>query len=210
MNSYSSIKVANSGWVSPNEAIDSASKNYDFLLIEGAMGPFTGFLNKNAPHPASTAEIAAIFGVPTIIVVACDKAGIEGAVVTGLNYVNLMKTLGINIAGIVLNKVNTSYLTPEIMQTIISAFDNLGVQLIGILPRIHLEGRGAIPEIEIRYEDFGAKAVETVETFLDLNSLTSLAKSPMSSSVDYRAFQEKFELLIGKGCIFDLTKGESE
>ena len=82
--------------------------------------------------------------------------------------------------------------------------------MLGILPRIKLEGRGAIPEIEIKYEEFGAKAIETVEQSLDLDLLTKLAKSPAISPLDYRTVLEKFKKSIEKGCIFDLNKEENE
>ena len=42
---YSSIKIGESGWKPLGEAIREASKNYDFLLVEGAMSAFTGLLN---------------------------------------------------------------------------------------------------------------------------------------------------------------------
>jgi len=207
ISSYSSIRVANSGWMPLLETVEKASKNYDFLLIEGAMGPFTGFLNENVKRPSSTAEIAAALGAPTILVVACDKAGIEGAVVTALNYINLLKALGIRTVGVILNKVHTSYLTDDVKQSIKSAFSNLGVELLGILHRVQLEGRGAIPEIEIKYEEFGAKAIETVEQSLDLDALLRLATPSVKSSLDYGAVLEKFKLLLDKGCIFDISEG---
>jgi cobyric acid synthase len=205
---YSSIQVANSGWMSMPDAVEKASRDYDFLIIEGAMGPFTGFLNENVKRPSSTAEIAAALGAPTILVVACDKAGVEGAVVTGLNYVNLMKTLGIKTVGVILNKVHTSYLTPEIRSFIKSAFSNVGVELFGILPRVQLEGRGAIPEIEIKYEEFGAKAIETVEQSLDLDALKRLATSPVKPSLDYETVFEKFKFSLSKGYRFDVDEGD--
>lgn len=199
INEYSSIKIGNSGWKPLFEVIENASKNYDLLLIEGAMGAFTGFFNDNVTRPSTTAEVAVALGAPTILVVACDKAGIEGAVTTGINYVNLMKSLGINVVGIILNKAHISYMTDEIKQFIKSAFNNLGVELLGILPRIELEGRGAIPEIEIKYEVFGAKAIETVEQSLDLDKLVNIAKPPVKSSLDYTKFLEKFKKLLVKG-----------
>jgi cobyric acid synthase len=203
---YSSITVANSGWMSPFDAVENASKSYDFLLIEGAMGPFTGFLNESVARPSSTAEIAAALGAPTVLVVACDKAGVEGAVVTGLSYVNLMKNLGIKTVGVILNKVHTSYLTDEMKQSIQSAFSNVGVELLGILPRVQLEGRGAIPEIEIKYEEFGAKAIETVEQSLDLDALLRLAVSPANSQLDYGTVLEKFKDSLCVGGTLDITK----
>jgi len=203
INRYSSIKVGNSGWMSLFEVIDPASKNYDFLLIEGAMGSFTGLLNKNVERPASTAEIAAALGAPTIVVVACDKAGIEGAVTTGINYVNTLKSLGVKTVGIILNKAHTSYLTDEIRQFIKSAFNSHGVELLGILPRIKLEGRGAIPEIEIKYEEFGTKAIETIEQSLNVDAMVKLAAPPAKVSLDYRTVLETFKTLLDKGYIVD-------
>jgi cobyric acid synthase len=206
ISSYSSIHVANTGWMPLPESVEKANKDYDFLIIEGAMGSFTGFLNENVARPSSTAEIAAVLGAPTILVVACDKAGVEGAVVTGLNYVNLMKALGIKTVGVILNKVYTSYLTPEIRNFIKSAFSNVGVKLLGIVPRVQLEGRGAIPEIEIKYEEFGAKAVETVEQSLDLDALTRLAVPPVTSQLDYGTVFRKFKASLSKGCLFDVDE----
>jgi cobyrinic acid a,c-diamide synthase len=193
---YSSIRIGNSGWTPLLEAVKNASKNYDFLLIEGAMGPFTGFLNENVPRPSTTAEVSVALNLPTILVIVCDKAGIEGAVTTGLNYVNLMKSLGIKVVGIILNKVHTSYMSDEIIKFIKSVFSNLGVELLGIVPHIKLEGRGTIPEIEIKYEEFGAKAIETIEQSMDLEKLIKIAKPPMKASLDYTKLLEKFKKLL--------------
>ncbi|MEJ2243911.1 MAG: AAA family ATPase [Candidatus Bathyarchaeota archaeon] len=196
MKNYSSIQVASSGWMSMFDSVEKASKDYDFLVIEGAMGPFTGFLNETVKRPASTAEIAAALGVPTVLVVACDKAGIEGAIVTALNYVHVMKTLGIKVVGIILNKVHTSYFTSEIKKFVTTAFRKVGVELLGVIPKIQLEGRGAIPEIEIKYEEFGAKAIQNIEQFLDLDALLRLSAPPVRSSISYETVLNKFKLLL--------------
>ena len=206
---YSSIRVANSGWMSATESVKSASQHYDFLLVEGAMGPFTGFLNEDVERPASTVEVAAALCASTILVVACDKTGIEGAVVNGLTYVIILKALGIKVVGVILNKVHTSYLTPEIRERIRSAFNSVGVTLLGVLPRIALDGRGAIPEIEIKYEEFGAKAIETVEQSLDLDTLLKLAQ-PIATLSSCGNLLDKFKLLLDNGCVLDTTKGASQ
>jgi cobyric acid synthase len=210
INCYSSIKVANSGWMPMLESVKQAMQHYDFLIIEGAMGPFTGFLNEKVEGPGSTAEIAAVLGVPTVLVVACDKAGIEGALVTGLGYINVLKSLGIRTVGVILNKVHSSYLDPKIVDQIKVSFNKLGVKLLGLLPRIQLEGRGAIPEIEIRYEEFGAKTIETIEQSLDLESLTQLAAPLDCSSVNNESVLEKFKMLLSNGCVFSQTKGDDK
>jgi cobyric acid synthase len=194
--SYSSIKIGESGWTPLFDAVKDAGKNYDFLIIEGAMSAFTGLLNESVQRPSSTAEVAVALGAPTIVVVGCEKEGIEGALINTLNYVNTLKNLGVKTKGVILNKVRTSYLTDEIKLVIKRALENVGVKLLGIVPRLELEGRGMIPEIEIKYEEFGAKAVEAAENFIDLNLLTELATPLMRSQVDYKAFSEKFKNLL--------------
>jgi hypothetical protein len=98
-------------------------------------------------------------------------------------------------------------MTNEIRLLIKRAFDNLGIDLLGIVPRIELEGRGMIPEVEIRYEEFGAKAIETVERFLDLKQLAELAEPPGKASVDYRAFLEKFKNSLITNFKLDVSEG---
>jgi cobyric acid synthase len=193
---YSSIKVGRSGWKPFSEAVKEAEQDYDLILIEGAMSAFTGFLNENVKRPSSTAEVAAALGAPTIVVVGCEKEGIEGALVNTLNYVDLMSRLGINVSGVILNKVRTSYLTDEIRLFMTKVFANIGVKLLGVVPRVELEGRGTIPEVEIRYEEFGAKAVETAENSIDLDALTALAMPPRIHTVDYQELTEKFKKLL--------------
>jgi len=190
---YSSIRIGESGWRSISEVIDEASQYHDFLLVEGAMNAFTGLFNENVTRPTSTAEVALAMDAPTIVVVGCDKEGIEGAVVSALNYASLMKNLGIRVKGVVFNKARTSYMTDETRLLIKHAFKSLGVEMLGIVPRIELEGRGMIPEVEIRYEEFGAKAIETIERFVDLDLLAGLAEPARKASVDYETFVEKFK-----------------
>jgi cobyric acid synthase len=193
MRKYSSIRIGESGWKSLREVVEGATRDYDFILIEGAMSAFTGLFNDQVERPSSTAEVALALDAPTIVVVGCEKEGIEGAVISALNYASLMKRLGIKAKGVILNKARISYMTDEAKLLIERAFKNLGVELLGIVPRIELEGRGMIPEVEIRYEEFGAKAIEAVEHFLNLNTLTKLAEPPRKTSVSYGTFVEKFK-----------------
>ena len=128
--------------------------------------------------------------------VGCDKEGVEGAVVNTLNYVNILKSLGVKTTGVILNKARISYLSEEIKQTIKKAFDNAGVELLGIVPRMEVEGRGMIPEIEIKYDEFGAQAIQVAEQYLNIDVLTKIADSPKLKTIDYTAFMEKFKTLI--------------
>ena len=118
-----------------------------------------------------------------------------------------MKSLGVNVVGVILNKVHTSYMSDEIYHFTKSAFSNLGVELLGIVPRIKLEERGAIPEIELKYEEFGANAIETVEQSLDLDKLIKMALPPVKTQVNYTKFLEKFNELLITGCILDESGG---
>ncbi|HJZ10656.1 MAG TPA: AAA family ATPase, partial [Acidobacteriota bacterium] len=193
---YSSIRIGESGWSPFTEAIEKASKSHDFVIIEGAMNAFTGLFNEKVARPTSTAEVALALDVPTVIVVGADKEGIEGAVVNALNYAILMKKLGIKVKGAIFNKARMTYMTDETKRLIERAFANLGVELLGMVPRIELEGRGMIPEVEIRYEEFGAKAIETIEQSIDLKTLTRQAEPLKEASMDYEKFLEKFKKTI--------------
>jgi cobyric acid synthase len=194
--SYSSIRIGESGWKSLFDVVKDAGKDYDFLIIEGAMNVFTGLLNNQVERPSSTVEVAAALGAPTVLVVGCDKEGIEGGIVSALNYVHFLKSLGVKTVGVILNKVYTSYLTDEIRLVMKKAFTGANVELLGIVPRVNLEGRGTIPEIEIKYEEFGAKAMEIAEKSLDLDKIMEVAQPPAITQLDYGAFLEKFKNLL--------------
>ena len=190
---YSSMKVASSGWKSHFDAVKKALVDYDFLLIEGAMDSFTGMLFSQLEGPRSTAEIAASLGVPTVVVAGCDKEGVEGGMVGALNYISLLKSLGVKTAGVILNRMCMGYLTDEIRSVMMQAFANAGVEVLGVVPRVDVEGRGKIPEVEIRYEEFGAKALEAAEQYMDFEKIMRVARSPTPTQLDYDAFCEKFK-----------------
>ncbi len=196
MREYSSIKIGESGWTPLEQAVEQASKTYNFLLIEGAMSAFTGLLNDNYKRPMSTAEVAAALGASTVIVVGCDQEGIEGALINTLNYIRTLQSLGVKVTGVILNKLRVSYITEETKQMMKQAFGQSGVELLGMVPRLDFVGRGTIPEVEIRYEDFGAQAVDAIEKSINLDLLTKVAAPPQMTKVDYDAFTAKFKNLI--------------
>lgn len=207
---YSSIRICESGWKPLAEAVGQAGRNYDFLLIEGAMGAFTGLLNDKIVRPTSTAEVAAALGASTMAVVGCDKDGVEGAIVNALNYIKVLRTLGVTVTGVILNKARLSYLTDELKLTMKNAFENVGVELLGVVPRLEMEGRGMIPEIEIKYEEFGAEAIKAVERYVDLDALIGIARAPELKQVDYAAFTEKFKNLLTGDRIDDSGGGKDQ
>jgi cobyric acid synthase len=193
---YSSIRIGESGWTPFRKALEEASRNHDFIIIEGAMNAFTGLFNEKAARPTSTAEVALALNAPTVLVVASDKEGLEGAVVNALSYAMLMKNLGIRVKGVIFNKARESYLTEDMRAFVKHIFANLGAEMLGMVPRIELEGRGMIPEVEIRYEEFGAEAIETIEKTLDLKTLASQAEPLGKTSSDYEKLLESFKKII--------------
>lgn len=204
MKSYSSIRIGESGWKSLYEAVSQACRDYDLILIEGAMSDFTGLLNETVEHPFSTAEVALAVNAPAVTVVGCDKAGIEGALVDAISHARIMRGLGVNVTAVILNKARLSYLTEDVRHFIDQALKAHGMELLGIVPRMEFEDRGMIPEVEIRYDDFGSKAVKVAEQFINLNRLTELAKPPRITETDFKQFIEKFKrILVGGGFVAD-------
>ncbi|MEM2280673.1 MAG: AAA family ATPase [Candidatus Bathyarchaeia archaeon] len=175
---YSSIRIGSSGWTLLEEAVLKATCNHSLLLIEGAMGDLTGLLNENVEHPSSTLEVAVAAGIPLILIVGCDKSGLEGALVDALSHIALLRNLGAEVAGVILNKLRLSYMSEEVERVTDQAFKKYGVSLLGLVPRMELEERGMIPEVEIRYETFCKKALETVERYIKIDELLKLAKAP--------------------------------
>jgi cobyrinic acid a,c-diamide synthase len=86
-----------------------------------------------------------------------------------------------------------SYFTDEIKQVIKQAFSRAGVELLGVVPRIDVEKRGTIPEIEIKYEEFGAKAIEIAEKHMDIDKIVEVAAAAAETQVDFQQFSEKFK-----------------
>jgi len=144
----------------------------------------------------STLEVAAALGASTVLVVACDQEGLEGALIDTLNNVVKLKSLGVNTTGVILNKLHVSYMTKETVDLMQQAFSRVGVQLLGMVHRLNLQHRGMIPEIEICYEDFGEQAVNAIEKSLNLDLLVDIAQPPKFIEVDYEAVSAKFKNLL--------------
>ncbi|MGB9959099.1 MAG: AAA family ATPase [Candidatus Bathyarchaeales archaeon] len=199
MRRYSSLKIGDSGWKPLYEAVEEASRDYGLILIEGAMGDLTGLLNEEVEHPFSTVEVALALDAPTVLVIGCEKSGIEGALTDAVYHVDFLRKLGVNVVGVVLNKVRLSYMGEKVSLFIDKVFKAHGVELLAMIPRMELEERGMIPEVEIRYEDFGAKAMEAAERFINLDRLVELVKPPKKTGVDFKNFLENFKKLLLSG-----------
>lgn len=88
-------------------------------------------------------------GAPTYIVSACNKSGIEGAFVESLAYYSLLKEMGVNVKGMILNKIYNF----EIFEKVKEIGENIGLEVIGVGKAIQNK-RGLMPEVEIDYEEF--------------------------------------------------------
>ena len=92
---YSSIKIGESGWKPLGEAVEEASKDYDFLLVEGAMSAFTGLLNdKVISGQLRPLKLQQLWEHPQFLWLAVTKKASKARLVNTLNYVNILKNLG--------------------------------------------------------------------------------------------------------------------
>ena len=196
MKEYSSIKVGGSGWMPLEEVAEKATKDYNFVIVEGAMSAFTGLLNNKYKRPMSTVEVAAALGASTVLVVACNQEGLEGSLLDALNNIVALKKLGVDVTGVILNKLHSTYMTEEVIGMINEVFAKVGVHPLGMVPKLNLEQRGMIPEVEIRYEDFCAQAIDAVEKNLNLELIVEVASPPKVTAVDYDALTERFKNLL--------------
>lgn len=147
MTEYSSIKIADRGWCNVDDFLKFVkNSDYNYYIVEGVMGAFTGALNK---RNYSGAEISKLLNFPVYIVSSCSKSGIEGAFVESLGYYSLLKEMGTNIEGIILNRVYNF----DIFEKVKRIGDELGVKVISIR-KVEMKSRGLTPEVEIDYGEF--------------------------------------------------------
>ncbi len=184
MESFSSIQIGDLGWASLDRVIQAVnSKSYDFVVVEGVMSIFTGMLNKKIPF--SSAEIALAAEIPVLMVSPCNKGGIETAAVDIVAHVEMMERLGINTAGVILNKVYDPKIAEDVSGYIESS---LKPDYFATVPKVSLKERGNMPEVEIKLEDFCMSAIKTVEQYLDIDKILELAAIPNFSG--YKEFNK--------------------
>lgn len=154
----------------------------DIAVVEGVMGLFDGRITPGADagHTAagSTAEIAALLGLPVILVV--DVRGMSqsvGAIIRGFATLDT----GVRVAGVILNKVGTD----RHRQVCTEAVEAQGIPVLGAIPRVddvavpsrHL---GLITAVE--HGDAAEAAIrrmaELVATHVDLAAVAALAAEP--------------------------------
>ncbi|MBW9222585.1 cobyrinic acid a,c-diamide synthase [Methanothermococcus sp. SCGC AD-155-C09] len=151
---YSSIKIGDRGWCDVGEFLKFVNESdYEYYIIEGVMGAFTGALNRKN---YSGAEVSKLLGFPVYLVSSCNKSGIEGAFVESLGYYTLLKDIGIEVKGIILNRVYNF----KVFEKIKKICGEIGLNIIGVEKINKANNRGLIPEVEIDYDSFCKSSME--------------------------------------------------
>lgn len=173
MEDFNSIKIGHLGWMDIENVLKRLkTSNYDFVLIEGVMSVFTGLLNKKIPY--SGTEIAISSNIPMLLATGVSKGGIESAAIDLISHAKTLKNMGIDINGIILNKVYDMEIFKEVATFI---KDNTGVRPIAI-PKIKMDERSTTPEVEIKLEDFSLAALDTIEKYVDLEKIINMSAIP--------------------------------
>ncbi len=157
--------------------LEESGRDADLVIGEGVMGLFDG-----APDGSgSTADLAALFGLPVVLVVEARKLGQSvAAIVEGF----LRFRDDVEIVGLILNRVGS----PAHAETLREACDaRFSLPLLGCLPRqaeLQLPERhlGLVqateqPNLATTIE----RAAELVERHLDLARIARLARAPSVS-----------------------------
>lgn len=170
-------------WAMPPEVLrgllSAAAQDADLTVIEGVMGLFDGAEIGPGGASGSTADLAAMFDLPVVLVMNVKGQGATaGAVLAGL----ARHRPGVRIAGVIFNQVGG----PVHRQILAAAADALGIPVLGFLPRLAalalperhlgLQQAGEIADLEA----FLAAAAAAIAPHVDLARLQSIA-APVAS-----------------------------
>ena len=182
-------------WAMPNALLDAlagqAAERGDILIIEGVMGLFDGAPG-TAGRRGATAELAAHFGLPVVLVLDVSRqAQSAAASVRGF----AAHDPAVRITGVILNRVASE----RHRVLVADAIETLGIPVLGAVPR---EAELALPERHLGLVQAGEHAdldrlinrlVATAQNHIDLNAILIAAaalaidsrvsnKSPASKS----------------------------
>ena len=176
MEEYTSIKIGHLGWMDIEDTLKRLkSSNYDFVIVEGVMSVFTGLFNEKIPY--SGAEIAISSKIPMLLVSGVNKGGIESAALDLVSHGKALKKMGIDVNGIIFNKVYDMTIFNELADYVAKKLELSSEDVLAI-PKIKLDERSTIPEVEIKLEEFSKAALDTVEKYLDLEKIVKMADIP--------------------------------
>ncbi len=174
MENFSSIKIGELGWEDLKTILEELkSRNYDIILVEGVMSVFTGLLNEKTPF--SSAEIARAGDIPVILVSACNKGGIETAAVDITSHAVELNRMGVKVKGAILNKVYDQKIA-EVAENYIKS--KVELEFVEQVPKIKIEERGNMPEVEVKLDEFCLHAMETVNKYLNVDMIVKIASNP--------------------------------
>ena len=102
-----------------------------------------------------------------------NKGGIESAALDIIGHAKKLKDFGINVEGIILNKVYDM----KIFENIKGYIQNeTGINNIIAIPKVKMEERGTTPEVEIKLEEFTNYAFHTINKNININSILNIKK----------------------------------
>jgi cobyrinic acid a,c-diamide synthase len=151
-----------------------AARDSALTVIEGVMGLFDGAAPGPGGATGSTADLAALFDLPVVLVMNVKgQAATAAAVLSGL----ARHRPNVRVAGVVFNNVGG----PVHRQILAAAAEEAGVPALGFLPRLPAL---AMPERHLGLKQAGeiadiatflSTAAAAVEPHVDLDRLTALA-----------------------------------
>lgn len=164
-----------------------AARDAELLVVEGVMGLFDGAPvagnDLSVLSPGSTAEIAALTGLPVVLVLRAKGLGATAAA--------LLEGLGrhhpsVNVAGVIFNEVGGERHRDMLARAAMRA----GVKVLGYLPAfddLALPSRhlGLVQAAE--HADFAAytaRLADRIGPHLDLDALVALMRSPAGAAED--------------------------
>ncbi|MCC7554212.1 MAG: AAA family ATPase [Methanobacteriaceae archaeon] len=190
MEDFSSVKIGHIGWMDIKDILERLKySNYDIILIEGVMSVFTGLLNEKTPY--SGVEVAASSNIPLVLVSGVNKGGIESAALDLTYHANFLKSFNVDVKGIILNKVYSI----DIFNNVYSYIKNkTNVNDVLSIKKVKLEKRGATPEVEIKYDEFGEIALQSIKENLDIEKIANMTSIPeFNRYLSFKEIKEKFQ-----------------
>jgi len=162
-------------WAMPPETLRgllaAAAEAADLTVIEGVMGLFDGAEIGPGGAGGSTADLAAMFDLPVVLVMNVKGQGATaGAVLAGL----ARHRAGVRIAGVFFNQVGGAVHR----QILAAAADELGVPVLGFVPRLPAL---AMPERHLGLKQAGEIA--------DIEAFLSAAAAAIAPHIDLELFQ---------------------
>lgn len=192
-------------WAMPPALLDTlSSAPADIAIAEGAMGLFDGVARKGASGHGASADIAARFGWPVVLVLdASGQAQSVGAVARGF----ASHRPDVRVAGVILNRVAS----PRHEAMLRAGLDEAGVPMLGALPR---RSDLALPERHlglVQAQEHGAldnmldALADMVEQHVDLGALRAAAQGQAGMGTAHAAPPPGQRIALARDAAFSFT-----